>query len=57
MMELIGQLTDLPDWQHRVYDPGWTSRWAAAMMRVERDVTADMAAWVSRLVRSTYSCD
>ena len=46
MLRLIGNLTDLPDWQHRVFDPEWTSSWAATRMRIEEDITASMVAWV-----------
>ena len=46
MMRLIGQLTDLPGWQRRIFDPEWTSGWASTAMRIEEDFTADMAAWV-----------
>ena len=46
MMKLINRLTDTSDWHRRIFDLEWTSSWAAETLRIEHDVTADMAAWV-----------
>lgn len=48
MLALINELTDMADWQRKVFDTDFTFKWKSALVMSGRDVTRSMADWVSR---------
>lgn len=47
MIALINELTDMPDWDRKVFDPDFVSEWKSAKVMSGRDITRSMADWVS----------
>ena len=47
MIALINELTDMPDWDRKVFDPDFVFEWKSAKVMSGRDVTRSMADWVS----------
>lgn len=48
MLALINQLTDMENWERKVFDTEFTFKWKSALVMSGRDVTRSMADWVSR---------
>jgi len=46
MLAWINELTDLPDWQHKIFDPEFTFDWKSAKVMTGYDVVRSMADWV-----------
>ena len=46
MLMLINELTDMPDWDHRIFDHGFTFEWKSGKIMSGKDVTRLMADWV-----------
>ncbi len=47
MLAWINELTDLPDWHRKVFNPDFMFEWKSAKILVGHDVTRSMADWVS----------
>ena len=48
MLVLINELTDMPDWDRKIFDPDFTFEWKSAKVAFGKDVTRSMADWVRR---------
>lgn len=48
MLALINQLTDMANWERKIFDTDFTFKWKSALVLSGRDVTRSMADWVSR---------
>ena len=46
MLAMINELTDLPDWDHKMFDPVFTFEWKSAKLLTGSDITRAMADWV-----------
>lgn len=46
MLMLINELTDMPDWHHKIFDPDFTFEWKSGKIMSGKDVTPLMADWV-----------
>lgn len=46
MLALINELTEIPDWQYKIYDPDFVFKWKSAKVLTGQDVTRSMADWV-----------
>lgn len=46
MLALINELTDLPGWQHKVFDSDFTFRWKCKNVTSDSDITQSMVDWV-----------
>lgn len=46
MLAWINELTDIPDWQCRVFDPDFMFKWKSSKISTGQDVTRSMAEWV-----------
>ena len=46
MLAWINELTDIPDWQRKIFDPDFVFRWKNAKLLTGQDVTRSMADWV-----------
>ena len=46
MLAMINELTDLPDWDHKMFDPAFTFEWKSAKLLTGSDITRAMADWV-----------
>ena len=49
MIEMINELTDLPEWDRKICDQDFTFTWKSAKVMTGRDVTRSMVDWVSLL--------
>ena len=47
MMALMNELTDMPDWERKIFDTQFTFTWKSAKVMTGKDVTRSMADWVS----------
>ena len=47
MLAWINELTDLPEWYRRIFDPDFTFTWKSAKIIAGGDFTRAMADWVS----------
>ena len=54
MLALINELTDLPSWQHKVFDSDFTFRWKCKNVMSDRDITQSMADWVFCIKSSIF---
>ena len=52
MLAWINELTDIPDWQCKIFDPDFVFRWKSAKVLTGQDVTRSMADWVRLNSRS-----
>jgi len=52
MIALMNELTDMPNWERKIFDPNFTFKWKSAQLMNGRDVTRSMADWV----RLLYGC-
>lgn len=43
----MNELTDMSDWERKIFDTEFTFTWKSAKVMTERDVTRSMADWVS----------
>ena len=46
MLAWINELTDVTDWQSKIFDPDFVFRWKSAKILSGQDVTQSMADWV-----------
>lgn len=46
MLVMINELTDLPEWDHKIFDPDFTFDWKSAKLLTSSDITRAMADWV-----------
>ena len=46
MLSLINELTDMRDWDRKIFDPNFTFEWKSAKTMTGQDVTRSMADWV-----------
>ena len=46
MLAMINELTDMPDWDHKIFDPAFTFDWKSAKLLTGSDITRAMADWV-----------
>lgn len=46
MLAMINELTDMPDWDRKVFDSDFTFKWKSAKLLTGDDVTRSMAEWV-----------
>lgn len=46
MMALINELTDMPNWERKIFDTDFTFKWKSALVMSGKDVTRSMADWV-----------
>ncbi|KAL6716551.1 hypothetical protein ACLMJK_006118 [Lecanora helva] len=51
MLAWINELTDMPDWQCKIFDPDIAFRWKSEKVLVGQDVTRSMADWCIDEVR------
>lgn len=47
MLAWINELTSMPDWHRKIFDPDFTFQWKSAKVMTAYDVTRSMADWVS----------
>ena len=47
MLMLINELTDMPNWDRKIFDPDFTFEWKSSKVIYGKDVTRSMADWVS----------
>ena len=47
MITLMNELTDMPDWERKIFDARFTFTWKSAKVMAGGDVTRSMADWVS----------
>ena len=47
MLAWIEELTDIPDWQAKIFDPEYVFRWKSAKLITGHDVTRSMVDWVN----------
>ncbi|KAL8917003.1 MAG: hypothetical protein Q9208_008221 [Pyrenodesmia sp. 3 TL-2023] len=45
MIKWMNDLTDLPDWEHKIYDPNFAFEWKSARLLAGGDVTRSMVDW------------
>jgi hypothetical protein len=45
MLALINELTDLPDWDRKVFDPDFTFDWKSQKLWTGKDITRSMLDW------------
>ena len=48
MLAFINELTDLPDWDRKIFDPAFAFEWKSAKLLTGEDVTRSMVDWVCR---------
>ena len=46
MLAWINELTDMPNWQRKIFDTEFTFEWMSAKLMTGYDVTRSMADWV-----------
>lgn len=46
MIVCMNDLTDLPHWHRKIFDPGFTFEWKSARLLTAYDVTPSMLDWV-----------
>ena len=46
MLAWINELTDIPDWQCKIFDTEFVFKWKSAKVLTGQDVTRSMADWV-----------
>ena len=46
MLSLINELTDMRDWDRKIFDPKFTFEWKSAKTMTGQGVTRSMADWV-----------
>ena len=46
MITLMNELTDMPDWERKIFDTRFTFTWKSAKVMAGGDVTRSMADWV-----------
>lgn len=46
MMAWMNSLTDMPDWDCKIFDPEFTFQWKSAKLLTGYDVTRSMTDWV-----------
>lgn len=49
MLALMNELTDMPDWERKIFDAQFTFTWKSAKVMAGGGVTRSMADWVSGL--------
>ena len=47
MIALINELTDMPEWSRKIFDPDMVFEWKSAKLFGGRDITRSMVDWVS----------
>ncbi|KAL9026239.1 MAG: hypothetical protein Q9196_005064, partial [Gyalolechia fulgens] len=45
MIKWMNALTDLPDWERKIFDPDFTFEWKSAKLLTDPDVTRSMVEW------------
>jgi len=50
MLAWINELTDLPGWQHKIFDSEFMFEWKSAKVMTGYDVVRSMADWVGQSV-------
>ncbi len=45
MLALINELTDIPDWDRKIFDPNFVFEWKSVKLMTGQDVTRSMADW------------
>lgn len=56
MIALMNELTDMPDWERKIFDPEFTFKWKSAQLMTGKDVTRSMADWVILPLTHRTSC-
>ena len=46
MLMLINELTDIPDWDRKIFDPDFSFEWKSSKTMSGKDITRSMADWV-----------
>ena len=46
ILSLINELTDMRDWDRKIFDPDFTFEWKSAKTMSGQDVTRSMVDWV-----------
>ena len=46
MIALMNELTDMPEWEQKIFDAQFTFTWKSSKVMSGRDVTRAMADWV-----------
>ncbi|KAJ9482813.1 hypothetical protein VN97_g10615 [Penicillium thymicola] len=46
MVEFMEQLTDIPEWWKKVFEPGTQDEWKKAALNCGKDITLNMAEWI-----------
>lgn len=47
MIALMNELTDIPNWERKIFDSDFTFKWKNAQLMSGKDVTRPMADWVT----------
>ena len=53
MLAWINELTDMPNWQCKIFNPQFVLEWKSAKVITGQDVTRSMADWVRLNSRSS----
>ena len=48
MLALMNELTDVPEWDRKIFNTDFTFTWKSAKVMAGRDVTKPMANWVRK---------
>lgn len=47
MVALMNELTDMPNWERKIFDSDFTFKWKSGQLMNGKDVTRSMADWVT----------
>ena len=56
MIALMNELTDMPEWERKIFDGACTFTWKSSKLMSGRDVTRPMADWVSLVSHLAVHC-
>lgn len=46
MLALMNELTDMPDWDRKIFENDFTFKWKSEKLMTGKDITRSMADWV-----------
>lgn len=55
MLALMNELTDMADWERRIFENDFTFKWKSEKLMTGKDVTRSMADWVSIYIKPPFS--
>ena len=54
MLALINELTDIPDWDRKIFENDFTFKWKSEKLMSGKDITRSMADWVDLYRNSDF---